>query len=41
MAARTEENDPRPIFLPIFLGPFFHMIMTEISRGIAAMTARA
>ena len=38
MAARTEENDPRAIFLPIFLGPFFHMIMPEISRGIAAMT---
>ncbi len=41
MAARAKLNDPRAILLSIFLGPFFHMIVTEISGGIASVTARA
>ena len=41
MATRTELNDPRAIFLAIFLRPFLDMIMTKIGRRIAPMTAGA
>ena len=41
MAPRTEFENPRPIFLAIFLRPFLHEIVTEIGCGIAAMTTRA
>src|SRR6266542_2716739 len=41
MATCAELNDPRSIFLAIFLWPFLDEIVPKISGGIATMTARA
>src|SRR5450755_3417106 len=38
MAARAELHDPLAILLAILLRPFFHVGMTEIGGGIAAVT---
>jgi hypothetical protein len=41
VAARAELDDPRPILVPIFLGPLFDLVVTQIGGGIAAVASGA